>query len=449
MLAFKRISRALLSLMCAFTVLVLSGCSGIDITSNEFISPPKVGGEMQSIETALKDSITTEKYTLKYPTDGDYRSAYICCDLTGKGIDNFAMAFYSSTTEDNVVTMHLNLMKKTDGKWNSISDSSIAGVGVEKVELFDLNGDGIKEIIVGYVIYAGLDKRVMVYSLKGLKLIPIMQEQYTSFLCCDITNDQKKELFLLNHNTSAEKASLAKYFAFENDTVREAGSCLIDSSVTSYNSPTVNNLPNGQPAIFVDGVKGVGMQTEIIFYKDGQLIAPMYNSENPEFRSPTYRNGMVASKDINGDGYVDIPYIESINVFSGDIDETTLLPITTWKTYNGNNFSVSLMTVINYTDGYYFEFPNKWQNKTTVGMAVDTRLCTVSLWDTETRTVISELLKIRTISEAEWDIKDNGFNGYKEIVRSNGVVYAVSASNYQGTETISEDEFKTMFHLIG
>ena len=107
------------------------------------------------------------------------------------------------------------------------------------------------------------------------------------------------------------------------------------------------------------------------------------------------------------------------------------------------------MTVINYTDGYYFEFPNKWQDKTTVSMAVDTRLCTVSLWDTETRTVISELLKIRTVSNAEWDIKDNGFNGYKEIARSKGVVYAVSASNYQGAETISEDEFKTMFHLIG
>lgn len=443
----KNLLKTAIVLALTISVTLLTGCSDFDISADEFISPPKAGGEMHQIEQALKNSVTTA-YTLKYPTAGEHRSAYILADLTGRGQKNFAMAFYSSINAENVTTMHINLMKKVDANWISISDVSVAAVGVEKVEICDLNGDGVEEITVGWNIYAGLDKKVAAYRLSGVKLVPIMQETYKSFLCCDLSGDGRKEIFVLNHDTDNAVAK-AKYFAFEGDVVAKIGTCDIDGAVANYNEPVYSTLTTGTPAIYVDAVKGTGMQTEILFIRDGELTAPTYSPAMAGGNSPTYRNNTVVCSDINADGYLDIPLLDPINNFNPETDETLLVPTTRWCSYNGSALTVTTLAVMNYADGYYFELPAKWQHSTNVSMSVENRQRTVVLWDTETATVISELVRIRTVSEAEWDIADNGYNGYYELARADGEIYAAMFSNYLGSEAVTRDEFQKLFHIIG
>ena len=447
MSTIKNVVKTAVVLALILSVTLLTGCSDFDISADEFISPPKVGGEMSLIEQALKNSVTTA-YTLKYPTAGEHRSAYILADLTGRGQKNFAMAFYSSINAENVTTMHLNLMKKVDANWISISDVSVAAASVEKVEICDLNGDGVEEITVGWNVYAGLDKKVAAYCLSGAKLVPLMQEPYKSFLCCDLSGDGRKEIFVLNHDTDNAVAK-AKYFAFEGKEVVKISTCDIDGAVASYNEPIFSALTTGTPAIYVDAIKGTGMQTEVLFIKDGELSAPMYISSVANGKYPSYRNNTVACTDINADGYLDIPLVDTINHFNPEIDETLLVPTTRWCSYNGDAFAVSTLAVMNYTDGYFFVLPEKWQNSTNVLMSVENRQRTVVLWNTETANVISELVRIRTVSEAEWDIANNGYNGYYELARADGEVYAAMFSSYQGTEAVTKDEFQKLFHLIG
>ena len=443
----KNAFKTLLILALTLSVILLTGCSDFDISADEFISPPKASGELSQIEQALKNSITTD-YTLKYPTSGEYRSAYILADLTGRGQKNFAMAFYSSINAENVTTMHINLMKKVDTNWISISDISVAAASVEKVELCDLNGDGVDEITVGWNIYAGLDKKVASYRLSGAKLVPLMLEPYKNFLCCDLTGDGRKEVFVLSHDTDSAVAK-AKYFAFDGDKVAKISTCDIDGSVAGYSEPLLGALTTGTPAIYIDAVKGTGMQTEILFIKDNELAAPMYKAQVENGNSPTYRNNTVACSDINADGYLDIPLVDPINYFNPETDETLLVPATRWCSYNGSELLVSTLAVMNYTDGYYFELPQKWQDSTNVSMSVENRQRTVVLWNVETAAVISELVRIRTVSEAQWDIANNGYNGYYELARADGEVYAAMFSNYTGPEAVSRDEFKKLFHLIG
>ena len=130
------------------------------------------------------------------------------------------------------------------------------------------------------------------------------------------------------------------------------------------------------------------------------------------------------------------------------MDESSINPITYWSTYNGEKLTTTLQTVMNYTDGYYFEYPSKWVGCTTVNMDIENRIRTVALWNTENATVISELVRIRAISEINWDKPDNGFNEYKEIARNKGVVYAAMFSSYEGNEKITPEEFKKIFHII-
>ena len=447
MSAIKQTAKALLISALLLSLSLLSACSGFSITADDFLSPPRASGEMYEVEQTLKNAVKTT-YTLKYPTAGEYRSAYILADLKGSGSNDFAMAFYSTINEENSTFMNLKLMQKVGKEWISVSDIIVNAMGVERVEIADLNGDGVKEIAVGWNVYGGMDKKVSAYTLNGLKLVPVMQESYTHFMCCDMFADGRKELFLVYHDTMSATAT-AKCFSFEEDEVRLSSSCALDGSVVSFNEPVFAPLSNGVSAVYLDAVKGVGMQTEIVYFKNGVLVAPFFNGISTEnYVSPTYRNSTVACFDVNGDGFLDIPLVRPPKIMGITVDESSINPITYWSTFNGEGLTTTLQTVMNYIDGYYFEFPKKWSGCTTVNMDIENRIRTVSLWNTENGTVISELVRIRAVSEVNWDKPDNGFNEYKEIARNKGVVYAAMFSSYEGTEKITPEEFKKIFHII-
>ena len=447
MSALNRTVKALLLFVLILSLTLLSACSGFSITADDFLSPPRASGEMYEVEQTLKSTVKTA-YTLKYPTAGEYRSAYVLADLKGSGSNDFAMAFYSTINEENSTFMNLKLMQKVDGEWISVSDIIVNAVGVERVEIADLNGDGIKEITVGWNVYGGMDKKVTAYTLNGHKLVPIMQESYTHFLCSDMVSDGRKELFLIYHDIISATA-VAKCFSLEGDQIKLSSSCNLDGSVVSFNEPVFTHLSNGVSAVYLDAIKGSGMQTEIVYFEKDNLFAPFYNAASVEnYISPTYRNSTVACFDVNADGFLDVPLVRAPQIRGITLDETSVNPITYWSTYNGKRLITTQQTVMNYTDGYYFDFPQKWVGCTTVNMDIENRIRTIALWNTEDATVISELVRIRAVSEVNWDKPDNGFNEYEEIARNKGVVYAAMFSSYEGEEKITPEEFKKIFHII-
>ena len=441
--AAQKLSAVLLVLVLLFS---LGGCaSKADFLSGSFLSPPKPSGDMYYIQQALDESVDG-KYTLKYPTAGQYRSAYILADLMGTGNEEFALAFYSVLSSENVVSLHLNLMKKVDDQWVSLSDVSVSATGVEKVILNDLDGDGISEIIVGWNIYGGVDKRITVYTLRGLSLIPLMQESYTDILCCDLEESGTDKLFVLNHDT-ASGIAIARLFGFDGENVAVSGNCVIDGSVTSFYEPVITCLSNGKPAVFIDAVKGSGTQTEIIYVKDG-LLTRANIIINEEGTLATYRGTSVLCSDINSDGRYDIPITDSALSFT-PAASTSLASLIKWCSFDGVDFTVSMVAAMNYSDGYYLEIPTRWFGKITIETDVEYRMYTVSVWNTEENTKVGELFKLRTLTDTEWDKENNGLDAYTEISRNESLVYVAAIGNYSGVEQTGLDEISSLVHIIG
>mgnify|MGYP003414149853 FL=1 len=101
----KNVLKSVSVILCISLLTLLSGCSKLNITADDFLSPPRASGEMYEIEQTLKANVSGA-YTLKYPTAGEYRSAYILTDLTGTGTNSFALAFYSTINDENSTVMH-------------------------------------------------------------------------------------------------------------------------------------------------------------------------------------------------------------------------------------------------------------------------------------------------------------------------------------------------------
>ncbi len=428
------------SLLLCFVMVFLSGCRLFSV-GDDLLLPPRAQGELGDIQDALS-KLTSNKITLKYPTAGEYRSAIVQYDLTGNGVKD-AVAFYSTESE-NISAMHIAVITKRDGKWVAAKDVSVLASGVERVEFDDLDGDGTSEIIVGWSVYAAVDKEIGVYGFDGATLTPHAHEKYTEFLRTDLDTDQKRELFLV-HLNSTDKTATARLLTLENDSITEIASCHCDGSVSGYLSVASTKLLNGKPAVFVDAQKGTGAITEV-FYLDGeQLINPLFDRDSG-VTTITERPSTVVSSDINGDSTLDIPMLELLPEYR-DAPESDRVYITRFCTLNGENLVITLSALMNYTDGYYFTLPKTLDGNITLTKNIEARTRTIYLYDKHTGERKAELFTIKTVNLNNWETSNT--QNWHKILEDKTTVYAVLISDYNGPEALSFEQIKSEFNLIG
>ena len=125
---------------------------------DSLMRPPKVEGENLSIQLAFEEKIGTD-YVLKRPLRGNYRNAYTFIDLTGDK-NNEVIVFYSKS--DSLGIVRMNVLRNIEGKWKSIADFQSVHNDILEVEFADLNGDGNKEIIVGWSVFQDSYSKLMI-----------------------------------------------------------------------------------------------------------------------------------------------------------------------------------------------------------------------------------------------------------------------------------------------
>ena len=429
-------------LAAVLLLLSLTACNPLDSAIDDLITPPQQSGNGYPIQQALKTAAGGD-ITLKYPVTGEYRSAFSFVDIDADGFDE-AIATYSSTV-DGTVSMHLNVIDYENEKWVSKSDAKIVGNGVEKLVFRDLDGDSRPEIIVGWMIYGTVNKQVGVYSYTDKGLAQRILENYTDFLCDTIEKESNaKELIVLNLDTTA-KTSVIKVLTLGKDGVTERGSALLDGGVTSYSAPVISTLKGGQPAIYIDAVKGAGSLTEIVWF-DGGTLKSTYDSTLGE-TAVTYRPTVVNSGDINGDKIPDVP-IMNLLLSTADKSDADKVYVTAWSNFDGKKLASVKNTLMNYTDGYYLTVKKEWQSSLYLARKLDTGLRTFYSYDEKLGVAGSEVFRIITV--AEDDISSGKFDdtGYETLGSSSGRLYLtkIVPENELG---VTFDELKENFFIIG
>ena len=433
-MAFKKIT---VLIMSALLALSFTGCDSFMKSADELLSSPKLEGEMHLVQQALEESAGKE-ITLKYPTQGEYRSAFVMMDLNGDKTDE-AVAFYS-TTEDSAVTMHISVIEKNDDKWESHGDLSLVGNGVESVSFADLDGNGKLEIIVGWYIFGMTEKQVGVYSYSG-SLSSRALEPYTNFSYADLTGDQRDDLIILYLN-STEKVASAKLISLLDTGVTETETVALDGGATSYGTPILSKLSSGEPALYIDAIKGDGMLTEIIWFSKGALHSVHGDSEN----ATTYRDGNTACRDFDGNGVIDIPVTELLKS-TEKMAENDKVYYTNWSEFDGKKLNINSTTFMNYNDGYSLIVPKNLRQKMLVLRRVESRTRIFYSYDPQKELVGGELFRLATISAAEYNAELYEKNGYIVLDKTDTVVYAAKVTEANDFKLKNED-ITEMFAVI-
>jgi hypothetical protein len=328
--------------------------------------------------------------------------------------------------------MHIAVLSKAGGKWKASKDAQTLASGVEKVTFCDLNTDGKDEIIVGWSVLGTVDKQVSVYSFDGTLLLQRAEEKYTEFLCCDLNTDQKNELLVIHLNTS-EQMGTARLLEITDEGVNERASTTTSGMVSGYQSVAVSKLLDGKTAVYLDGKKGAGLITEILFLSGENLVNPMYDVQNGT--TLTERPFTDGIRDINGDGSPDIP-MHGVAPGFENMPEGEREYITKWCSYNGHTLVVTLTSITDTADGYYVEIPKALQDKITMLTSKDGKIKTVNLYDAKNQKKGEVLFKIKETKKEDYTPEE----GWVLAAENALTVLTVQVSGYEGAEARTAEE---------
>lgn len=435
------IRKLLAVVLSVFICLSLCSCALFSADTEELIAPPQLSGDMLPIKAALEKS-APKGFVLKYPSEGEKRSAVVLEDINGDGL-NEALAFYS-TDKDELVKMHINLIAYSSEKWESVCEASVTAGGIEKVEFCDLNGDGKKEIAVGWEIFGSGEKRLSVYAYDNKELKLLLEEPYTSFLCCDLNGDNKDDVFIQTLSAS-DQTNGAKLFGFKDNAVVRIGGCVMDKSVKTALQPKLGTLSTGQNAVYIDEIKGIGAVTEVIFYTKGELVNGLLENNGSMENTVTLRQSSILSEDINNDGQLEIPVASVLK--NADSSSREIMYYTNWCTYNGESLTVKRSTVVNSVDGYTIVLPDKLTGKIAVKKDTDSKSRIIFAYDPETDQIGEMLAEFLTVKSEKYDKKI--YKEYSKITQSGGYTYLFKTGSEAESRGISAEQIKDMFKLKG
>ncbi len=425
----------------------LSGCtivSGVE----SYLKPPKLSEQHEQIYNAL---INTEgsKISLKYPKSGSYLSAFVVADIDSEPTEE-AIVFYekANLTGSDLSTLRINFLDQRDGRWDSMYDFAADGNEVERVFISKLGASDVTSVIIGSGSQAGKNAQIFFYSGEE-KPEPQQLGSYAVMDVTDINNDSENELLMINSNPDGNTAQLK----------------WLDSSSTLVSGPVLNleenstdilqliygTLGRSTTAVYLDSYVNTNtIITEILRPEthDETIILTPVTADNAdsEMINRTIRKSSLISRDIDGDGIVEIP----INtVFKGyeDKPETEQINMTNWYVLENNMLVRKYSGYYSITGGYAFMIPEKWEDKVTVKSANDDIIFCSFDERTENQT---ELLKICVAgsTEAEKIEKEGGYSRCIRIYSSGDTVYLACIPPGDNPLSLTASEIMFSFKVI-
>lgn len=440
------VKRLLQAGLLAGLCLSMTGCSLWNMSVEGLISAPKLSEEQTKIHESLIKR-TGKNITLKYPQNGEYRSAFVITDLDGDG-SNEAMAFYENTSVDsNGDGIRLNVLDQdSKGDWTSVFDAAGDGTDVDQVLVSKLGSDDTLSVLVGYKTINIEEKTLDVYRYEDQKLNLITTETYSVLDTMDINNDGYNEIFAIQQD-SETASSQAFLLRMKDGALTKESSMKMASGSSTYVSYQKGKVTASRRGVFVDSLNADGMlQTEIVFYRYGTLQNPM--AQLPDLLlTATVRQPGYYSTDIDGDGIVEIP-VTSIMRGYEQAEATDVLYETTWYSYE--DFYQLKKKYIGYysvSSGYAMMFPSRWQSLVMVKKDTTTGELVFYKYEGNLEDSTTELMRIVVSPKSE--TADYEYDGYELITSQGQLDYLVKRKPGQlESLVLTLDEVRNNFYVI-
>ena len=437
----SRRKRILVIVLVLLSVVLLSGC--LRVSADELYSLPMVSEEYLRLQAHI-NLILGQGAEFAPPTGGPNRQAIQLVDLNNTGSAE-VLAFFAVPGESS---LRIVIFEMVDGDYTIAETIEGVGTEIESIRYVDMDGDGIKELVVGWQMGPAL-RYMSIYSISGFySQLLLSGTEYSEISIFDIDGNGTEDVILFRLPTP-ETGAVAEVYSMMPDGEIVRAEARLSMGIESISRIQTGNLIDGTPAIFIDsnGTFEYGsLVTDVLAIHDGSLTnIPLQAISGVSDHTVRHR---MSSTDINRDGYIKIPYLRLLEPQT----ETVYYAID-WYTYNSEGVRiVRLTTFHNNFDEWYLILPLDWRENVSVRRE-DTipgeRTIVFSFIDENDSVYHEDFLAISRLSGG--DVLERATRGNRELLRENGnsvFAFELLAPPDSFGLTFNEDMVRENFRLI-
>ncbi len=339
----------ILVLAALVLMLALSGC--MDAAADDLYTLPELSEGYLKLQSVI-DGVLSSGAEYAAPTAGANRQPVQREDLDGDGVRE-VLAFFNFAGSDRPLKIYIF---RTDGEtYTEAARIEGDGTSIDSVSYLDMDGDGVREIAVGWQMGPGINM-LSVYSTKGFQLNQIINTNYTEYTVCNIEEGSGSEVMVLRLSTS-DLTGEAELYSLLSDGEVQRSMALLSNNIEGLLRVRSTQLLDGPGGILVESTAaGGGIITDILTIKNNKLRNVTLD-ETAGISVSTRRGATVYCRDINGDGVLEVPKL----VPFPSATEGTVYYMTEWHAYYSSGRDiVSRVAYINYTDFWSLTLPEQW-----------------------------------------------------------------------------------------
>lgn len=171
--------------------LLLSGCM-FTTPETSLYRLPKLAGEYESLESQI-DALLTNGAEYAAPTSGSNLQSVQMIDLDGDGSEE-AVAFFRRASDKK--PMKIYIFKADGDSYERYAVIEGTSSQIYSVNYADLDGDGLKEILVGYKSSSDV-QGLAIYPLSPGTSESLLTTGYSRYANLDMNGDGKQELLII------------------------------------------------------------------------------------------------------------------------------------------------------------------------------------------------------------------------------------------------------------
>ncbi|MDL2294822.1 hypothetical protein LJC60_09395 [Ruminococcaceae bacterium OttesenSCG-928-D13] len=367
------VRRAAAFALAVFLLLGLTGCSVFSVQNvNDLLRAPALSPGQDEIRKALNSYLGGLEPQYKFPKGGDWLSPMLQADLNGDGKDE-AMLLYSVADDVNAASergtnVNVAVLERADGTWTVTGDIVGRNTEVASIEVADLLDDGTRQLLVGYAS-AKLTSRVLsVYTYTGAGLTEAFSFEYSRYEIGDFSGQGASELVVVSSTTTPGDLQLYYIHAKGGELVGGAAEAV---SLGANSVSCVNIAPSasaaGEHLMVVDVmVTGEQLASQLLIFSEDHFY-PWEGFDttvsNTIISQTSRENSLLISRDIDGDGIVEIPLRGSdVNIITTLRGDKNMEYVDWWDfTAVESTPVIKQFGVADYDRAAYIRLPEAWR----------------------------------------------------------------------------------------
>ena len=239
----RKFARALaLAALC----LLLGGCA-TNVSTDKLYALPSLPAEYASLEAEI-NALLSDGAEHAAPISGSNLQSVQMVDLDGDGVEE-AVAFFRKATDERPVKIYF--FRSNGDSYEQMALIEGTASSIYSITYYDLDGDGRREILVGFK--SGTELQVLaVYTLRGSEPLNLLTTAYLRYAVSDLNGDGRQELTVLY--SGEENRCMADCYTWDDRELSCISTLELSFSASELSRVAAGALSDGQQALYVTGV---------------------------------------------------------------------------------------------------------------------------------------------------------------------------------------------------